>query len=300
MPPKSAMKFPPVPAGMPVLRSSDIHNLTVTDVLDGDLLKTLNAHHDKTMCDGIQIGATVFVVCGMSRPRPREGAATDANDRKVLVWMGLLSHVNKRDRPPPGHLKVHFESEGHFYFPEKSVFLALPEDTPYCLAQGITMPSDAPEPAENSEPSSEDSPSGAEGDDSSVNGDKVQLPQRKRKTTKRGPRTKKNRPSPEVFAERLERAAQHEERCSIIREASSFGKKCLVDLSHRVCLPLATSKTLPEMIRQLEVRSRAGPFTIQKLFPETGLVVWEPKPLPFLNPTGAKGPKKKQVCDNVA
>ena len=107
----------------------------------------------------------------------------------------------------------------------------------------------------------------------------------------------KKRPSPKVFAECLERDDQHEERFFIIEEASSFGKKCLVDLSHNVCVPLATRKTVPGMIRQLEVRSRAAPFTTQKLFPETGHLVWEPKPLPLLNPTGAKGPKKKQVAN---
>ena len=77
-------------------------------------------------------------------------------------------------------------------------------------------------------------------------------------------------------------------------------KCCPVDLSHRVCLPLATSKMLPEMIRQQKVRSCAGPFPIQKVFIESGHVVWEPKPLPFPSPSCAIGPRKKQVCNNVA
>lgn len=301
MPPKCAMKFPPVPAGMPVMAPSDSQNFIVTDILDGDLLERLNAHHARTMSDGITVGTTVFVVCGMAHPRPREGAATDANDRKVLVWMGLLSHIYKREKLPAGHLKVRFEAEGNFYFPEKTVFVDLPDDTPFCLAQGITMPSDAPEAADSSsEASSEDSPSGAEAEDSEDNGEKGQQQRKKKKTTKRGARSKTVRPTAEAMAERLERAAQHDERVAIIQEAAQLGKKFLVDVSHHVCVPLATSRTVPEMVRHLEAHSFAGPFTIQKLFLETGHVAWDPKPLAFLNPIGAKGPKKKKVCNNSA
>ena len=124
--------------------------------------------------------------------------------------------------------------------------------------------------------------------------------QKKKKLTKRHgtPQT-----TPEAFAERLEQCEAHEGRLALIAEAARLGKKFLQSVSHNVCVPLPTSKTIQEGVRALEVRSQAGPFKVKRLFPDSGHFVWAPKPVADLLPDRAKGPQAlkpsnmgKQVC----
>ena len=185
---RAVESFPAIPTGMPVMEPADCENFSITDIIDPGVDTKLKEWHQQSMNTvgnaGLSIGTTVFVPCGMAH---RRGPVTsNAEDRKLLVWMGVLSPLYTRDKPKDGHLKVRFEADGCYFFPATSVFLTLPKDTPFCLARGLTLPSDAPEGAED-EPDSEDGAScGAEAEGSDDNGDTAGQRPKKKKSSPKG------------------------------------------------------------------------------------------------------------------
>ena len=73
--------------------------------------------------------------------------------------------------------------------------------------------------------------------------------------------------SEEALASRIAEATEHMTRMELFKQASAYSKHYLIKLCENLCVSGMSSKTIPEILRALEDRSKTGGFTIQKLFP---------------------------------
>ena len=73
--------------------------------------------------------------------------------------------------------------------------------------------------------------------------------------------------SEEALASRIDEATEHMTRMELFKQASAYSKHYLIKLCENLCVSGMSSKTIPEILRALEDRSKTGGFTIQKLFP---------------------------------
>ena len=73
--------------------------------------------------------------------------------------------------------------------------------------------------------------------------------------------------SEEALAPRIAGATEHMTCMELFKQASAYSKHYFIKLREDLCVSGRGSKTIPDILRALEDRSKTGGFTIEELFP---------------------------------
>ena len=178
---------------------------------------------------------------------------------------------------------MRFLNNYFYWFRRADVFPTLPLGLPAFFNDGCDIPSDetsdygeAPsdESSENeSSDDEDDADDGGDSEDGASSTPKAKK-EKKKKTKPRPPKLrkyiKKSRSSDvseEALASGIAEATERMTQKELFKQASADSKHYLIKLCENLCVSAMSSKTIPEVLRALEDRSKSGGFTNQKLFP---------------------------------
>ena len=243
--------------------------------LDPELERLLAGHCVKED-QSVEVGTFNYIKCGMS-------TNVQTGEKRVLFWYGMLIIPKKIPEPNKNDLCMRFPNNYFYWFKRADVFPTLPLGLPAFFNDGCDVPSDetsdygeAPSDESSENESSDDEDDGDDGDNSEdgASGTPKAKKEKNKKTKPKPPKlrkyTKKSRSpdvSEEALASRIAEATEHMTRMELFKQASAYSKHYLIKLCENLCVSGMSSKTIPEILRALEDRSKTGGLTIQKLFP---------------------------------